>query len=162
MTEMVLDEVDRAILHALQEDARNTTAEELGEFADVSATTVRNRIEKLESDGIIQGYYPHINYEYAGYQPHLFIICRAPPAERADLAQEALGVVGTVRVREMLSGKNNLHIEAVAEDSEAVDTITAKIAELGLEIVGVDVVKTDHVQPFNHFGPAPSTDEKGE
>lgn len=149
---MSLDEVDRAILHALQKDARNTTADELGELADVSPSTVRNRIEKLEENGVIQGYHPQIDYEQAGYQPYLFIICRAQPAKRSELAKEALGIDGTVHVREMLSGRDNLHIEAVVEDSDAVDTITAKIADLGLEIVGIDVIKTEYVQPFNHFG----------
>lgn len=159
MASVELDEVDRAILHALQKDARNTTANELGAIADVSPTTVRNRIEKLEESGVIQGYYPHIKYERAGFQPHLFISCRAEPDEREDLAQEALGIVGTVLIREMVSGRSNLYIEAIAEDYDAVETITANIADVGLEIVDVDVVKTEHVQPFNHFGPAPSTDE---
>lgn len=149
---MKLDEVDRAILHALQQDARGTTAEELGAVADVSPSTVRNRIEKLEENGVIQGYYPHINYEQAGYQPHVFIICRAPPAKRSDLAKAALEIDGTIHVREMLSGANNLHIEAVAKDSDAVDRISAEITDIGLEIVGIDVIKAEYTQPFDHFG----------
>lgn len=162
MPEIELDEVDRSILHELQEDARRTTAEEMGEAAGVAASTVRNRIENLEESGVIQGYHPHINYEAANYQLHLFIICRAPPAERAELAEEALEIVGTVTVREMLTGSNNLHIEAIAENSDAVDTVAEKIDDLGLEIVSTEVVKDEKVQPFNHFGPAPSTDEDGE
>ncbi|MDF9748265.1 Lrp/AsnC family transcriptional regulator [Natrinema salsiterrestre] len=153
-----LDEVDRTILHELQEEARRTTAEEMSEAAGVSASTVRNRIERLEEEGVIEGYYPHIDYEQGGYQLHLFIICRAPPAERAELAEQALGIVGTVTVREMLSGANNLHIEAIAENSDAVDTVTGQIDDLGLEIVSTEIVKEEHIQPFNHFGPAPSTD----
>ena len=58
---MTLDDVDRTILHALQEEARTTTAEEMGGEAGVSASTIRNRIEKLEKNGIIRGYHPHIN-----------------------------------------------------------------------------------------------------
>lgn len=159
MSGIELDEVDRAILHELQEDARRTPAEEIGEQAGVSASTIRNRIEILEEAGVIQGYYPHIDYEQANYQLHLFLICRAPPAERARLAEEALEIIGTVTVREMLSGTNNLHIEAIAEDSDAVDIVTGKVDDLGLEIVSTEIVKEEHVQPFNHFGPAPSTDE---
>ncbi|OVE86234.1 Lrp/AsnC family transcriptional regulator [Natronolimnobius baerhuensis] len=154
-----LDEVDRAILHELQADARTTTAEEMGEEAGVSASTIRNRIERLEDVGVIEGYHPHIDYEAANYQLHLFIICRVSPDERAKLAEEALKIVGTVTVREMLTGPSNLHIEAIAEDSAAVDTVTGKITDLGLEIMSTEIVKEEHVQPFNHFGPAPSTDE---
>ncbi|NUC72612.1 Lrp/AsnC family transcriptional regulator [Haloterrigena sp. SYSU A558-1] len=159
MTGIELDEVDRTILHALQEDARRTTAEEMGEEAGVSASTVRNRIEKLEDAGVIEGYHPHIDYESASYQLHMFIICRTPPDERSEIAKEALEIVGTVTVREMLTGANNLHIEAIAEDSDAVDNVTGKISDLGIEIVSTEIVKEEHVQPFNHFGPAPSTDK---
>ncbi|MFP8958826.1 Lrp/AsnC family transcriptional regulator (plasmid) [Natrialbaceae archaeon A-CW3] len=162
MTGLELDEVDRSILHGLQADARTTTAEELGEEAGVSASTIRNRIERLEAAGVIEGYHPHIDYEAANYQLHIFVICRVPPDERAELAEEALKIVGTVAVREMLTGVNNLHIEAIAEDSDAVDTVTGKITDLGLEIVNTEIVKEEHIQPFNHFGPAPSTDEDEE
>jgi DNA-binding Lrp family transcriptional regulator len=158
MVGIELDTVDRTILHLLQEGARTVTAEEMGDEADVSASTVRNRINRLERAGVIQNYYPKIDYEEAGYQLHLFIICRAPTAKRPALAEDALGIVGTVTVREMLTGSNNLHIEAVAEDSAAVDTITTQIDALDLEITSIEVVKETHVQPFDHFGPTPQID----
>jgi DNA-binding Lrp family transcriptional regulator len=153
-----LDTVDRMILHLLQKGARTATADEMSAAAGVSPSTVRNRIEKLERAGVIQSYHPKIDYEQAGYQLHLVIICRAAPAERAALAKDALGIVGTVTVREMLTGSNNLHIEAVAEDSTAVDTISTAIDALELEIISIDVIKETHVQPFDHFGPTPQTD----
>lgn len=156
-----LDDVDRAILHALQGDARRTTADEMAEAAGVSASTIRNRIKKLEGNGVIQGYHPEIDYERAGYQLHVFFVCRAPPTKRGELAEEALGIIGTVTVREMLSGKNNLHIEAIAENSDAVETITGEIDGLGLDIVSTDVVKKEHLQPFDHFGLDSSTDVNG-
>jgi DNA-binding Lrp family transcriptional regulator len=62
-----LDEIDRGILHALQEDARHTTTEETGEAVGVSASTVRNRVEDLEASGVIRGYSPHVDYAGAGY-----------------------------------------------------------------------------------------------
>lgn len=160
MTEFDLDEVDRTILHLLQEDARTATAEEMGEAADVSAPTVRNRIEKIEAQGVIRGYPPDIDYEEAGYQLYLFIICKAPPAERAALAEEALDITGTINVREMLSGANNLHIEAIAENSDAVDIIAGKVDDLDhVAIESVEIAKKNHQQPFDHFGLAPSTGE---
>ncbi|AHG01892.1 Lrp/AsnC family transcription regulator (plasmid) [Halostagnicola larsenii XH-48] len=160
MAGIELDEVDRSILHELQKNARRVTAEEMGETAGVSASTIRNRIGKLEDAGVIEGYHPHIDYEAANFQLHLFVICRASPAERAKVAEEALKIIGTVTVREMLSGAENIHIEAIAESSDAVDTVTEKIDKLDLEIVSTEIVKEEHVQPFNHFGPAPSTDEE--
>lgn len=50
-----LDDVDRSILYMLQQDARNSTAQDIADRAGVSASTVRNRIDQLEADGIIEG-----------------------------------------------------------------------------------------------------------
>ena len=53
MTLEGLDDLDRAILGALQRDARHTSSGEIAERMDVSASTVRKRIQRLESEGII-------------------------------------------------------------------------------------------------------------
>ncbi|MEA5388099.1 winged helix-turn-helix transcriptional regulator [Haloarculaceae archaeon H-GB11] len=66
MDDNPLDEVDRSILHQLQLNARQTDTE-IAEKVDVTSTTVRNRLDKLEEKGVIRGYYPEINYEQAGY-----------------------------------------------------------------------------------------------
>ncbi|WP_293026987.1 Lrp/AsnC family transcriptional regulator [Natronococcus sp.] len=62
-----LDEVDRAILYLLQEDARFNSAADIAGKVDVTANTVRNRIQRLEERGIIRGYIPLIDYEQADY-----------------------------------------------------------------------------------------------
>jgi len=147
-----LDDVDRGILHALQENAREATAAEMAEAVGVSASTVRNRIDRLESTGVIRGYHPGIDYERAGFQLHAVVVCRVAPADRSALAAELLELSGVVRVRELLTGTENLHVEAVATDSAAVDDLLVAITGLGIEIASSDIVKTDHVQPFNHFG----------
>lgn len=152
MTVRELDEVDRGILHVLQEDARNVTAAEMGEHVGVSASTVRNRIDRLEQSGVIRGYCPIIDYEQAQYQLQMVIVCRAPVSERSALVDDVMRIGGVVTVREMLTGGANIHIEAIGTDSDAVDRITERVIELGLEIDSVDLVKELHVQPFNHFG----------
>lgn len=147
-----LDDVDRGILHALQANAREVTAAAMGDMVGVSASTVRNRIEHLENGGVIKGYHPEIDYEEAGFDLHLFIACHAPTAKRTELAREALELPGVVNVREMTTGADNLHIEAVAVDSDAADDTIAGIENLDLEIKSTQIVKKLHVQPFNHFG----------
>jgi len=51
-----LDEIDRRILHELMTDARNTSAPMIAEDLNVSAGTIRNRIERLEEEDVIRGY----------------------------------------------------------------------------------------------------------
>ncbi|PSQ16368.1 transcriptional regulator, partial [Halobacteriales archaeon QS_8_69_26] len=50
-----LDNIDRGILYMLQEDARNTTSADIADKTGVSASTIRNRLERLEGDGVIRG-----------------------------------------------------------------------------------------------------------
>lgn len=147
-----LDDVDRGILHTLQEDSRDATAADMGGLVGVSASTVRNRIDRLEAEGVIRGYHPEIDYERAGFELHLFVMCRAPTAKRTELAEEALGLPGVVNVRELTTGAENLHIEVVAVDSDMADEALTGIEDLDLEIASSQIIKQLHVQPFNHFG----------
>ncbi len=147
-----LDDVDRGILHLLQANAREATAAEMGEMVDVSPSTIRNRIEILEENGVIRGYHPEIDYEQAGFDLHLFVVGRTSTANRAKVATEALEVPGVINVREMVTGEHNLHFEAVAVDSDAADETLSGIEKLDIEIVSTQIVKNLHVQPFNHFG----------
>lgn len=147
-----LDDVDRGILHALQQNAREATAADMGDAVGVSASTVRNRMEHLEDAGVIRGYLPEIDYEEAGFELHMFVVCRALTAKRTELAREALELPGVINVREMTTGANNLHIELVAVDSDAADETLAGLENLDLEIISSQIVNELHVQPFNHFG----------
>lgn len=147
-----LDDSDRGILHALQENAREATAAEMADQIGVSSSTVRNRIDSLEEDGVIRGYHPEIDYEQAGFELHMFIVGRVPTAKRHETAVEALDLPGVVNVRELITGEHNIHIELVATDSDDADETVTGIEELDIEIVSTQVIKELLVQPFNHFG----------
>jgi Lrp/AsnC family leucine-responsive transcriptional regulator len=60
-----LDEVDRRILRALQEDARLTTAQ-LAERVGLSTTPCWNRLKRLETQGYIEGYIALLNQAKLG------------------------------------------------------------------------------------------------
>lgn len=148
---MSLDNIDRGILHLLQVDARNTTAQELADKTDVSPSTVRNRIDSLEADGVITGYHPQIDYEAADLPLEMVFVVTAPPTERADSVGDLLDIKGVVDVRELLTGKRNLHVQAVGTSKSDVTRLTDAIHDLGLEIETADMVKQRQVQPFDQF-----------
>jgi DNA-binding Lrp family transcriptional regulator len=152
VTDYELDAVDRGILHALQENARDATIEGMGEMVDVSASTVRNRIEAMEGAGIIEGYHPQINYAKAGYDLHVLYLCQVPTGEREALAEGILDVTGTVQVHELLDSEQNITVEAVARDSEHLATIHDSLIDIGVSIRSTEHVRTAYVQPFDHFG----------
>lgn len=146
-----LDDVDRSILYLLQRDARNTTAQEIADKVGVSASTVRNRIERLEADGIVKGYHPEIDYEAANLPMQVTFVVSVPPTELSELSEQIRGIKGVIDVREMLTGRRNVHADVVGTSTSDVTRITDAIHDIGVEIESSEMLRRRHVQPFNHF-----------
>lgn len=67
-----MDRYDIAILKLLQRDARISTAE-LGRTIGLSTTATKERIKKLEDEGVISAYKAQISAKALGYQLVAFI-----------------------------------------------------------------------------------------
>lgn len=158
MPEYELDNIDRGILHLLQEDARNSTAADIADVVGVAPNTVRNRLTNLEDHDVIQGYYPHIDYERADYQLRVTFVCTVPISERATLAEQTLDIHGIVSVSEVLSGRQNLLVEGIADSSDELTRIASDLEALGITIEGEWFMKNTRLQPFDQFG-LDATDE---
>ncbi len=163
METVELDHVDRCILYSLQEDARRMSASTIAERLDVSARTVRNRIDRLEESGVIDGYRLDVNYESAGYQLHTMVVCTAPIEERGGIARAAADVPGVVNVREIMTGDQNLLVEVVGTDGDDLSRITSDLDELGLHVNDEDIIRDEYDSQFHEFdrcdSPSRSTSE---
>lgn len=154
MTLRGLDELDRHILFELQRDARGTSSKAIAEGRDVSPSTVRKRIDRLEEQGVITGYHADVDYGRAGYQLHMQIVCTAPIPDREAIGREALEVPGVVSVRELAAGEENLLVEAVARDNDELTRIAGALSELGLAVSDEQLVRGDRSTPLQGFRPA--------
>lgn len=146
-----LDDLDRHIIHALQRDARHTSANDIAEEQDVSPSTVRKRITRLEEDGVLEGYHPDVNYKRAGYQLQTLIVCTAPVPEREELAEAVLGIDGVVAVREVMTGNENLHVEVIGRNDDDLSRIGREIDALGIRIEDEDLIRNEYERPFERF-----------
>jgi len=146
-----LDDIDRCILYSLQEDARRISASTIAERLDVSARTVRNRIDKLEECGVINGYRLDVNYEIAGYQLHTIVVCTAPIEGREEIAKEAADVPGVVNVKEIMTGDQNLLVEVVGTDGDDLSRITSDLDDLGVHINDEDIIRNGYDSQFHEF-----------
>jgi len=146
-----LDDVDRSILYLLQRNARGTTAEAMADKVGVSASTIRNRIDQLEDDGVIKGYHPEIDYEAANLPLQVAFVISAPPTELKNYSEQIRGIQGVIDVREMLTGRRNIHVDVVGTSTSDITRITDAIHDLGVEIESSEMMRRRHVQPFNHF-----------
>lgn len=145
-----LDETDAAILNLLASDARNQTAADIASEVDVTANTVRNRIDRLEDRGILSKYVPVLDYEEIGLQLRVLMICTAPVPDRTSRAKEAMEIDGVIDVREIMTGQRNVHVTAVASESEKITAVANRLTELGLTIESENLIKNTYVHPFNH------------
>lgn len=146
-----LDDIDRSILYLLQKDARGTSAEAMADKVGVSASTIRNRIDQLEDDDIIKGYHPEINYEAANIPLQVTFVISASPTELRDYSEQIRGIQGVVDVREMLTGRRNLHVDVVGTNTSEITRITDAIHDIGAKIESSEMMRQRYVQPFNHF-----------
>ena len=78
-----MDDIDRSLVSALQEDARTSYAE-LGRRVGLSAPAVAERVRRLEGSGIVTGYHASIDLKKAGYGIVAFVRLTAAP----DLAPQ--------------------------------------------------------------------------
>jgi DNA-binding Lrp family transcriptional regulator len=146
-----LDAIDRSILYYLQQDARHTSSRDIGEQLDLSASTVRTRLNKLEESGIVRGYHVDIDYDLAGYPLYTKIICTAPITERDRLAKQAQKVDGVTAVREIMTGKRNVYVNAIGKTHDDLNRIAETLDELGLEIVDEQIIRDEYVCQYHGF-----------
>ncbi|PSP64393.1 ArsR family transcriptional regulator [Halobacteriales archaeon QH_8_67_27] len=151
MADRELDDLDRAILHALQDDARKMSTSTIADRMDVASSTVRTRIRNLEEAGVITGYHAEVDYEAADFQLHTLIVCTAPVPDRERLAQAALEIEGVVAVREVMTGNENVHVEVVGRDGDDLSRIGRELDEIGFEIEDENIIRNEYVRPYSGF-----------
>ncbi len=147
-----LDEIDRRIVYALMEDARNTSATDIASGLDVSPGTVRNRIDRLEDEGVIQGYTAQINFERAGGRLVGIYMCTIPAAKRERLAMAAQSIPGVINVRVLMAGRRDLHVIAVGETTEDLRNIARRLSDLDIQIEDEELLQTELQSPYEPFG----------
>lgn len=151
MTDRELDDVDREILYALQEDARNLSSGEIAERTDASSSTVRKRIQRLESDGVIKGYSADVDYQKSGYPLRMLLFCTAPIPDRGNLIDDILDISGVVSVQELVTGEQNLLVTAVGETDNDITPVAQELLEMGLTIADEVLVRSQESTPFEEF-----------
>ncbi|WP_136590599.1 Lrp/AsnC family transcriptional regulator [Salinigranum halophilum] len=148
-----IDDVDRAILHALQEDARNLSSDEIADRAGIAGSTVRKRIKRLESNGIIKGYSADVDYGKSGYPLRMLLFCTASIPERGERIPDILAVDGVVSVQELVTGERNLLVTAVGESDDDITPIAQELLDMGLTVADEVLVRSHESTPFGEFAP---------
>lgn len=151
MTDTEIDDVDRAILYALQEDARNVSSGDIADRTGTSDSTVRKRIQRLESEGIIKGYSADVDYQKSGYPLRMLLYCTASIPDRGELVPDILAIDGVVSVQELVTGEENLLVTAVGESDDDITPVAQALLDMGLTVVDEVLVRSHETTPFGEF-----------
>ncbi|QJB56031.1 Lrp/AsnC family transcriptional regulator [Pseudodesulfovibrio sp. zrk46] len=110
-----LDETDRQIIAALQENGRLSNME-LAERVNLSHSSCSRRISRLEKEGVIVGYRALTDREKLGYSVRAYCgVFRDPSVGWNELAHILAQIEGVVSVF-AVSGDVDLMVEIVARD----------------------------------------------
>ena len=161
MDDTEIDDVDRAILYALQEDARDVSSGEIAERTGTSDSTVRKRIRRLESDGVIRGYTAEGDYQRSGYPLRMLLFCTAAIPERGDLIPDILEIDGVVSVQELVTGEQNLLVTAVGKSDDDITPVAQSLLEMGLTVADEVLVRSHETTPFGRFDPERHSGDEG-
>jgi DNA-binding Lrp family transcriptional regulator len=145
-----LDDRDSRILRALASDARNVTTEEIAEWVDLAPSTVSARINDLEDEGVIDGYAPAIDYQQAGFDPHM-VVFGTVAAEEFSI-ESVLDVAGITRVHRLATDDKNVLIELVAASQDEIEERLDTLNDSGVEVIRTEVLSEMAHQPLGGFG----------
>jgi DNA-binding Lrp family transcriptional regulator len=161
-TGLRIDDVDLGILYLLQENARSKTVNGIGESVGVSASTVGNRINRMEEAGIITGYHPTIDYGKVGFDQHLLVTGTVPFEDLESAGDAMLDVRGVTNVRELLTNEQNVSLEIVAENRREVERMISSLNSLGVNIERIQMVRRERDQPVDQYGKEATDEEESE
>lgn len=159
MTGEDIDDVDRAILYALQEDARNMSSGDIAERTGTSDSTVRKRIQRLESNDVIKGYSAEIDYQRSGYPLRMLLFCTASIPERGELIPEILAIDGVISVQELVTGDQNLLVTAVGETDNDITPVAQDLLDMGLTVADEVLVRSHETTPFGKLDSSEPADD---
>jgi Lrp/AsnC family transcriptional regulator, leucine-responsive regulatory protein len=137
---MSLDEFDRGIIAALQDDARMPVAS-IADRVALSATPVSRRIKRLEDDGLIQGYAAVLDARKLGFELNAYVLINLETHSDANIGnfESAIQANPYVIACHAVTGDMDYLVHVIARDVEHLSAITLKTL---LRIPGVRDVKS--------------------
>lgn len=124
-----MDDIDRRLLAALQDDARVGYAE-LGRQVGLTAPAVAERVKRFEASGVITGYHAQIDLKEAGYGIVAIIRLSSPPELAVQLERIA---VATPEVLEFhrVTGTEGFVAKVGVSSIEHLESVVVKLLPYG-------------------------------
>lgn len=122
----MLDELDLKILRTLQKNGR-TKRSALAEQVGLSVPSVSERLNKLEENRVIEGYYAKLNRKSFGYDLMAFIMVIMESSKNYKTFISNIEKMPQVIECYSVLGEGSHMLKAVVKDSEALEKLLAQI-----------------------------------
>ncbi|RKE04980.1 Lrp/AsnC family transcriptional regulator [Marinifilum flexuosum] len=125
----MVDQIDKEIIKILEFNSRLSFAE-IGRKVNLSTSTVRERVIRLEETGVIEAYTTVINYKKLDNEIEALILFKA---HRGKLKSFTKNVVNYKEIKEVRSvmGEYNLYMKAFFKDVEHMQSFLYSLLPFG-------------------------------
>lgn len=112
-----LDDTDLAIARALEQDGRMTVLD-LSRKLGISRPTASERLNRLISQGVIEGFHAHLNYARLGYPLTAFVGLQTVQGYNAVEVVSELKRISEVEEVHTVAGRNDMLVKVRARSTE--------------------------------------------
>ena len=124
-----IDDTSRRIVSELQRDGRLTIAE-LGRRVGLSAPAVTERLQRLESAGVIRGYHADVDPRAIGLSLGAVVRIRPAPGQLRNVAEAAVEADEVVECHR-ITGEDCYILRAHVRDVEHLEELIDRFTPLG-------------------------------
>lgn len=124
-----IDETDLQILSALRAEGR-TPVKHIAEKTYLSPTAVAARIEKLENEGYIEGYYARLSPKAFGFQIKAFVGLEIEPIQKKEFYPYIRACPNVVECN-CVTGEYSMLIEVLFKTTDELDRFINELQHFG-------------------------------
>ncbi|HXW76484.1 MAG TPA: Lrp/AsnC family transcriptional regulator [Candidatus Eremiobacteraceae bacterium] len=121
-----LDELDLALLEALQRNGRSTFAE-LGAIVGLKAPSVHDRVKRLEARGFIRGYGAKLDGRQLGLALTAFVSCFVSSDTTYDAFTNAVAKLDEVCEAHSVAGEETYVLKVMTRSTEHLDDFLTRL-----------------------------------
>ena len=142
-----LDATDLKILEFLQENAR-ASLKEIADRVFLSSTSVSTRLERLEKEGIVTGFYAQIDPIALGYYTKAFINLEVDPVQKKEFYPYVESCNNVVECN-CVTGDYSMLIEVIFKTTIELDRFIGELQKFGK--TKTQIVFSTSVEHRNNF-----------
>lgn len=124
-----MDHIDKKLIRLLQENARYSL-KQLSERVYLSSPAVSARIEKLERDGVINGYHANADLDKMGYHITVFVNIEMSPKQKPAFI-DFIREIPNVLECNIVSGNYTMLIKAAFPSTVDLDRFIQQVQRYG-------------------------------